>query len=149
MKYLKSGPSGYYGKLTQNAVKAFQKANWIIPTGNVDTITKNKIRSLSCGNVSSVKTQSNNLMVYSNFDFWFSISYPKSAYMKTKCWANTNDELVSLGISSFEENNSFKIWYSKKLKNCQLITQNSNGGIQFGDLGIVFQIRWAELKKNS
>lgn len=263
MKYLKLGPSGYYGQLTQNAVKVFQKTNWIMPTWNVDVSTRNKIKFLSCGNVTSkneykssdfawliqdvdttsqygephqkitlqvggplgetyllgeypmncnvvettyykgsdkisksvncwwagagkeigvflendhyfvkiadleegtayikstpvkfkfllelkkTKTYSNSLITYSNFDFWFSISYPKSAYMKTKCWTDTKDELIPLEVAT--ENNIFRIWYTKKLEDCQLVKSNSKEDIKFGDSGIVFQVYQAESKED-
>lgn len=147
-KYLKSGPSWYYGALTRNAVKVFQDNNGLIPTWNLDIPTRNKIKALSCyATTSKEKRGIENFMTYSDFDRWFSISYPKYAYMKTKCWVNMKDELVSLGISYFDEIDTFLIWYSKELKNCQLVTHNPNDGIQFGDSGIVFQIIWAESKE--
>jgi peptidoglycan hydrolase-like protein with peptidoglycan-binding domain len=47
--YLAEAPTGYFGVLTMQAVKAFQKAYRITPTGNVGPITQQKIRNLTCG----------------------------------------------------------------------------------------------------
>lgn len=60
---------------------------------------------------------------YKNTQYWFSVSYPKQAYMQTKCWSETKDELVDLKI--FQKDNKFKIWYWKKLSNCNLVDINS------------------------
>jgi len=45
--YLNSEPTGYFGLMTQKAVKDFQKSNSISPTGYVGTITKEKISNLT------------------------------------------------------------------------------------------------------
>lgn len=47
-KYLVYYPDGYFGTSTLNAVKQFQSEYGISPTGYVGTITRAKIRSLSC-----------------------------------------------------------------------------------------------------
>ncbi|MDD5068879.1 MAG: Ser-Thr-rich GPI-anchored membrane family protein [Candidatus Pacebacteria bacterium] len=47
--YLSSEPTGYFGMLTFQAVKDFQKANGISPTGFVGPITRAKIHQVSCG----------------------------------------------------------------------------------------------------
>ena len=60
---------------------------------------------------------------YKNTQYWFSISYPKQAYLDTKCWTGTKDELIDLKI--FQKDNNFIIWYWKKLSNCKLIDVNS------------------------
>ena len=55
--YLKSDPSGYFGLLTFQAAKDFQKSNGISPTGYVGTITRAKIKALTCdGDTSGIKT---------------------------------------------------------------------------------------------
>ncbi|PIZ87091.1 hypothetical protein COX93_02190 [Candidatus Nomurabacteria bacterium CG_4_10_14_0_2_um_filter_30_12] len=46
--YLNSEQTGYFGLLTRKAVKSFQKANNISPTGYVGPVTKAKIKALSC-----------------------------------------------------------------------------------------------------
>ena len=46
--YLNSEPTGFFGILTLKAVKDFQSANGISPTGYVGPITRAKIRELSC-----------------------------------------------------------------------------------------------------
>src|SRR3989344_6015516 len=46
--YLNSEPTGYFGLLTFKAVKDFQKANGISPTGYVGPITRAKIKALTC-----------------------------------------------------------------------------------------------------
>ena len=46
--YLNSEPTGYFGLLTFKAVKDFQKANDISPTGYVGPITRAKIKALTC-----------------------------------------------------------------------------------------------------
>ena len=51
--YLKSDPSGYFGLLTFQAAKDFQKDNGISPTGYIGTITKAKIKALTCDGVIS------------------------------------------------------------------------------------------------
>lgn len=51
--YLNSEPTGYFGLLTVQAVKDFQKDNGIEPTGYVGSITKLKIRTLSCDEIVS------------------------------------------------------------------------------------------------
>ena len=46
--YLKVSPTGYFGSLTIAAVKAFQSANNLNPTGYVDSITRNLIQNIDC-----------------------------------------------------------------------------------------------------
>ena len=46
--YLDSDPTGFAGALTIKAVKAFQNANGINPSGFVGPITRAKIKGLSC-----------------------------------------------------------------------------------------------------
>ena len=45
--YLKSGPTGYFGLATFNAVKKFQKACGFAPTGYVGPLTRAKIKEIS------------------------------------------------------------------------------------------------------
>ena len=47
--YLNSEPTGYFGLMTQKAVKSFQSANGISPTGFVGPVTRAKIKAISCG----------------------------------------------------------------------------------------------------
>jgi len=54
--YLTTEPTGYFGLLTQKAVKYFQKANNINPNGFVGPATKAKIESLTCENIISDTT---------------------------------------------------------------------------------------------
>jgi peptidoglycan hydrolase-like protein with peptidoglycan-binding domain len=51
--YLNSEPTGYFGLLTLNAVKSFQRANGIDPTGYVGPLTRAKIKAVSCNGGSS------------------------------------------------------------------------------------------------
>ena len=46
--YLKVTATGYFGKLTLSAVKAFQSDNGISPTGEVETLTRTAIQNLDC-----------------------------------------------------------------------------------------------------
>jgi len=46
--YLNSEPTGFFGILTLKAVKDFQRANSINPTGYVGPLTKEKIKALTC-----------------------------------------------------------------------------------------------------
>lgn len=46
--YLNSEPTGYFGLLTVNAVKKFQTASGVRPTGYVGGLTRAKIKSVSC-----------------------------------------------------------------------------------------------------
>ena len=52
--YLNSEPTGYFGLMTFQAVKSFQSANGISPTGYVGPLTRGKIASQSCGNENTV-----------------------------------------------------------------------------------------------
>jgi peptidoglycan hydrolase-like protein with peptidoglycan-binding domain len=54
--YLQSNPVGFFGLMTTAAVKKFQKANSISPTGYVGPITREKIKIQSCSNQTSVNT---------------------------------------------------------------------------------------------
>lgn len=47
--YLNSEPTGYFGRLTEGAVKSFQAANGILDSGYVGPITRAKIKEISCG----------------------------------------------------------------------------------------------------
>ncbi len=47
-------PSGYFGPSTLTAVKQFQSAYGISPTGYVGSLTRAKIQSLSCGNTTTL-----------------------------------------------------------------------------------------------
>ena len=49
--YLNNEPTGYFGLLTQKAVKDFQKAYGISPTGYVGPVSREKIKTLSCGGI--------------------------------------------------------------------------------------------------
>ena len=67
--YLSNNPTGFYGLITTNAVKAFQSANSISPTGIVGPITRAEIASLTCGSsvVSPIPVNpSNELQLTSN-----------------------------------------------------------------------------------
>jgi len=57
--YLNSEPTGYFGLLTQKAVKDFQLVNDIQATGYVGPITRQKIKFLTCSGVSD-STQTSN-----------------------------------------------------------------------------------------
>ncbi len=48
-KYLRVRPTGYFGPLTLNAVKNFQKEHGILTTGFVGPLTRNAIKSITCG----------------------------------------------------------------------------------------------------
>ncbi len=51
--YLQTAPTGYFGGLTLSAVKAFQSANGINPTGFVGSLTRTKIQNLDCNYTST------------------------------------------------------------------------------------------------
>lgn len=46
--YLNESPSGYFGSVTESAVKVFQKDNSLIVTGIVGKVTRDTIQKLSC-----------------------------------------------------------------------------------------------------
>jgi peptidoglycan hydrolase-like protein with peptidoglycan-binding domain len=46
--YLKASPNGFFGKLTLAAVKSFQNANGISPSGYVGPVTRAKIQDIDC-----------------------------------------------------------------------------------------------------
>ncbi len=46
--YLKTAPSGFFGKGTLKAVQAFQKANKLSPTGFVGSLTRGLINRIDC-----------------------------------------------------------------------------------------------------
>lgn len=48
--YLKVAPTGYFGVLTREAVKTFQKENKIPPTGFAGVLTRAKMKELTCAN---------------------------------------------------------------------------------------------------
>lgn len=50
--YLNNEPTGYFGLMTQKAVKSFQNANGISPSGYVGLITREKIKNLTCNGIS-------------------------------------------------------------------------------------------------
>ncbi len=62
--YLNSEPTGFFGLMTLNAVKAFQTANSISATGYVGPITRAKISILTCQN-SSTTTSSPEITSFS------------------------------------------------------------------------------------
>lgn len=47
-KYLDTTPTGYFGKLTENAIKKFQKDNGIQTTGIIGPLTRAKLQELVC-----------------------------------------------------------------------------------------------------
>ncbi len=55
-KYLNTNPSGFFGLATVRAVKSFQSANQISPTGYVGPSTRLKIKNISCNNISTPST---------------------------------------------------------------------------------------------
>lgn len=55
--YLKVKPTGYFGRLTEVAVKDFQYKEKIYSTGFVGTITRSKISSLSCKTINETVAQ--------------------------------------------------------------------------------------------
>jgi len=56
--YLKNTATGYFGSATLKAVKAFQKANNISPTGYVGPVTRAKIQVIDCGTTASTTNTS-------------------------------------------------------------------------------------------
>jgi len=52
-EYLSSEPTGFFGKGTLAAVKNFQTDNHLLNSGYVGTLTRGKIRDLTCGGSSS------------------------------------------------------------------------------------------------
>ena len=56
--YLSSGPTGYFGSATFNAVKKFQKASGFAPTGYVGPLTRAKIKAMMCRNISTISSKS-------------------------------------------------------------------------------------------
>ncbi len=65
-KNLLSGQaSGYFGRLTVNAVKSYQKSIGLSPTGNVGPLTKSYIKNETC-NINIVTKPANNNQVSTN-----------------------------------------------------------------------------------
>ena len=58
--FLKSEPTGYFGLMTQAAVKKFQLANSVLNTGYVGPITREKIKSQICSSQSDVNAGPSN-----------------------------------------------------------------------------------------
>jgi peptidoglycan hydrolase-like protein with peptidoglycan-binding domain len=54
--YLKTDPTGYFGLLTLNAVKDFQKQNGLPAVGMVGPLTKEKIRNTTCSSAKNIET---------------------------------------------------------------------------------------------
>lgn len=52
-KYLKQNSTGYFGALTKTAILAFQKNNGLAQVGSVGTMTRAKIKKMTCNRVSS------------------------------------------------------------------------------------------------
>jgi peptidoglycan hydrolase-like protein with peptidoglycan-binding domain/uncharacterized protein (DUF2141 family) len=51
--YLNAEPTGYFGIMTQKAVRSFQSAYGISQTGTVGPLTRAKINGVSCGTIAS------------------------------------------------------------------------------------------------
>lgn len=60
---LNSDPTGYFGRLTENAVKSYQLTNSITQTGYVGSVTRGKIQSETCNSypVTPIYSQENHL----------------------------------------------------------------------------------------
>jgi len=55
--YLSVTPTGYFGRMTVNAVKAFQSANGLSVTGKADSATRAKIQDVDCNtNITTTTT---------------------------------------------------------------------------------------------
>ncbi len=67
--YLNSEPTGYFGLLTVKAVKDFQKNNGISPTGFVGSVTRAKIKSISCSDIAVTQTTNNITQVNTTKNF--------------------------------------------------------------------------------
>ncbi len=63
--YLISNPTGYFGSGTLQAVKDFQTAVGISGTGNVGSLTREKINALSCGTVSIANSSISPIIIIS------------------------------------------------------------------------------------
>lgn len=104
-KNLLSGQaSGYYGRLTVNAVKAYQRSIGLSPTGNVGALTKGYIKSETCTTAARMIINSmNNNQVNTNTNTNTNISEVPS---------NKNPKLVSsLATQQNEANMNTQITY--------------------------------------
>lgn len=81
---------------------------------------------------------------YQDSENGFSFLYPKAAYLKTKCGADTKDELVP--VSVFHQNATALVAYSKSLKNCEM-AEHPALPVKMGDAGIVFEVFPAKTKE--
>lgn len=54
--YLSAGPTGYFGKLTLSGVKSFQSSYGLDQTGYVGTLTRAKLKEISCGTIPVIPT---------------------------------------------------------------------------------------------
>jgi len=85
--------TGYYGRLTVNAVKVYQRSIGVSPTGNVGPLTKSILERETC----SISTQSTNAPVSS-------VTAPGVATVATKpqtCVITTDKRIYTLGDKIF------------------------------------------------
>lgn len=68
-KLLDGEPTGYFGDLTLNAVKAFQAINDVEPTGYVGTMTRELIKKKSCTGQPKVQNKPQRPIVYDIMKF--------------------------------------------------------------------------------
>lgn len=79
--YLSSQPTGFFGRMTLNAVKAFQSANGISATGFVGPATRAKIKDIDCNGGSTTTT--------TTFTYTSDIAGVSPLYVQFKASENT------------------------------------------------------------
>ena len=117
--YLDSNPSGYFGQMTLKAVKSFQGANDISPTGYVGSITRGKIYTLSCGQTttttsSSQKTDKPEKATSSVASASFDSASLTTTSQTPKLYGKASNVSEPFGVSI--SNAGGKVWASGSLK---------------------------------
>jgi len=114
--YLKVTPTGYFGNLTLSAVKTFQTVNDLVVTGEIDTVTRERIKELECNNIevssTSISTNPANPPIANKPD-----SLPPTITIKTIPEKAILDEYVTL---TWTANNA--------IGNCNLNATDTLGG---------------------
>ena len=85
--YLKITPSGFFGTDTVKAVKSFQKANGITQVGSAGSLTRKKIKELTCSN-SSIKVDKISLSTPAGRQALYDILLTRDAKSILTLWDN-------------------------------------------------------------
>jgi peptidoglycan hydrolase-like protein with peptidoglycan-binding domain len=112
--------TGYYGRLTVNAVKTYQRSVGVSPTGNVGPLTKSIISKETCGGVVAPLVETNSAMNVSVESGSHTNNLPAITFFET---TNTN---INLG-------QSIKVtWVASNAANCNLIHTENNSSVADG-----------------